>query len=133
MLDASITLAWSFEDERTPPVDAVLDQISDFGAVAPQLWPLEVANTLRLAARRGRIPLDRVAGILSSLTALDIEIDTETVGRAWTTILNIADKHDLTVYDASYLELAIRRGLPLATGDKALVRAARAEAVSVLP
>jgi predicted nucleic acid-binding protein len=125
VLDASVTLAWYFEDERTEASDAVLDQVTETGAVVPALWRYEVANGMQTALRRKRI--DRVYrdASLAELRLLPIEIDRVGENSVWTAMLDFADRCKLTIYDAAYLELAERRKLPLATGDRALRAAAR--------
>ena len=133
VIDASIALAWSFEDERTPPVLAVLEETIQHGAVVPMLWRLEIANSLRSALRRGRITQEFRDEALTDLADLRIEIDADTNTHAWSSIVLLSDGHDLTPYDAAYLELALRRNLPLATLDKALQAAAATERVEVLP
>ena len=124
VLDASLALAWYFQDEATATTDAVLDRVAETGAVVPALWRLELANGLQVAVRRGRIsPAYRDAS-LADLTQMRIETDSETDVHAWSATLMLAEKHDLTLYDAAYLKLAQRRRLPLATLDRGLRRAA---------
>ncbi len=133
VLDTSITLAWCFEDEQTTQVMALLDRLVEQGAHAPSLWPIETLNGLLTAERRGRIDQavrERLAGFLRDLP---IAIDGETASRIWSDTALLAARHRLTATDAAYLELALRRRVPLATTDRALADAARAEAVSVLP
>ncbi|MGQ0445076.1 MAG: type II toxin-antitoxin system VapC family toxin [Beijerinckiaceae bacterium] len=120
VLDASLTLSWYFEDERTPAADAVLDEVVAGGAVVPGLWQLEVANGFQMAMRRKRIDADFRDRAIQHLGALPITVDPETDTHAWTATLALADRFGLTVYDAAYLELARRRGVPLATVDEAL-------------
>ena len=124
VLDASISLAWLFDDEVTPEIDEIFDAIAISGAVVPGLWRLEVANGLKMAARRGRMTLDYRGASLARLSDLPIEIDAETNSHAWQATLHLADRYELTPYDAAYLELAQRRRLPLATLDGRLARAA---------
>jgi predicted nucleic acid-binding protein len=125
VVDASVSLAWFFEDERTPPIVAVSNSVGLTGAVVPALWRLEVANGFRMAIRRGRIePAFRDASLIR-LARLPIEIDEETNLHAWQVTLSLADRYDLTPYDAAYLELAQRRRLPLATLDRRLSKAAK--------
>ena len=133
VIDNSVALAWCFEDEQTAGILALLDRVIDTGAVAPQLWPIEAANGLLTAERRGRI--DRIARQrLSGLLAdLPIRIDDETAGRMWSATAPLAERHGLAAYDATYLELAARLGLPLATSDAALISAAQAAGVTLLP
>lgn len=132
VLDSSVTLAWFFEDEGSAATDAVLHRVAESGAVVPSLWRLEVANGLQMAIRRNRIdPAFRDAS-LADLQALMIAIDSETNHHAWTATLHLADLHRLTLYDAAYLELAQRLGLPLATLDQELCAAANALGVTLL-
>jgi predicted nucleic acid-binding protein len=133
VLDASIAVAWCFEDEADPEVDALLDGRKARGAVVPALWPLEVANVLVQAERRGRITMTTVDGRLAAFEALPITVDTTSWRRTGAAALALARLHGLTTYDAAYLELAIRQRLPLATKDKALRRTAAAVGVGVLP
>lgn len=132
VLDASLALSWYFEDERTSAADALLDQVADAGAVVPALWRLEIANGFCSAIRRRRIdPAFRDTAI-AQLRCMSIIVDPDTDTYAWTSILNLADRFQLTPYDAAYLELAQRRTLPLATLDKALGASARALGISLL-
>ena len=133
MLDNSVALAWCFEDEQTEPIMALLDRVVEQGAVAPQLWPVEAMNGLLTAERRHRITgatRHRLAGFLR---ALPIRVDDETASRAWIDVGRLAELHRLTAYDATYLELAQRLTLPLATADQALIAAAAEAGVALLP
>ena len=132
VIDASLTMAWYFEDESTPATDALLDRVTDTGAVVPGLWRLEVANAFQSALRRKRITAAYRDESLAELSALPIAIDADTDVYAWTTTLRLAERFGLTIYDATYLELAQRRSLPLATLDEALRRAAVALSVDCL-
>jgi predicted nucleic acid-binding protein len=132
ILDASATLARAFPEERT---DAILDLfriVADLGAVVPALWRIEVANTLNVGIRRGRISKANRQGILADLESLPISVDPETDRHVWGRTLELADRHQLTVYDAIYLELALRLQLPLATLDDDLRKAAEQEGVPLL-
>lgn len=133
VIDTSIALSWCFEDEASPETDELFERVRDEGAIVPGLWHLELGNVLLQAERRGRItPKD--AGVRLDLIAeLPIVIDQETTARAWREILTMARADRLTTYDATYLELAVRRGLPLLTKDGELVRAAKRIGVQVLP
>jgi predicted nucleic acid-binding protein len=104
-----------------------------FSAVVPSIWPLEVANALLMGVRRGRIAAEERDHLLQAFEQLDLEHDAETRLHAWGGINRLAGQHWLTVYDACYLELALRRRLPLATLDAALARAAQAEGLTTLP
>ncbi len=132
VIDASLTLAWYFDDESTSATDRVLDQVSEGGAIVPSLWRLEVANALQSALRRKRITSVYRDESLAELATMAISIDADTDTYGWTTTLRLADRFDLTVYDATYLELAQRRSLPLATLDNSLRQAAIALNISLL-
>jgi len=124
VIDSSAALSWCFEDEASPETDALFERVRDLGAVVPGLWHLEVANVLLQAEKRGRITGGDVTMRLDLIAALPITTDSETTARAWREILALARAQGLTTYDAAYLELAIRRGLPLQTKDEALIGAA---------
>ncbi len=132
VLDAWLTLSWYFADERTPGADRVLDLVAEHGAVVPGLWRLEVANGLQMAMRRRRVDAAYRDEALAQLARLRIEVDTETDHHAWSGTVRLADRFQLTLYDAAYLELAHRRRVALATLDVALRDAAAALAVGLL-
>lgn len=125
VLDSSATLAWIFGDETTEAIRELFDQVAESGAVVPALWRLEVANSLTVAVRRGRIDASFRRAALADLALLDITADKSTDDHAWTETLELADRFRLSLYDAAYLELAQRRALPLATLDDDLRAAAR--------
>jgi predicted nucleic acid-binding protein len=131
VVDASIALTWCFEDEVTAETEAIGTRVDSEGAIVPGLWRLEVANTLLLAERRGRIDRSDVEQRLELLAALPISIDADI--RAWTDTLLLARAERLTLYDAAYLELAIRQDVELATLDRDLRRAARKMGVAIVP
>jgi len=124
VLDSSATLAWIYGDEITEPIRRLFDTVANEGAVVPALWRLEVANSLTVAVRRGRIDDDFRCACLADLALLDITTDQHTDFYAWGETLNLADRFRLTLYDAAYLELAARHSLPLATLDDELRTAA---------
>jgi len=132
VLDASLTLSWYFEDERTPEADGVRELVAERGAVVPSLWRLEVANGLQAALRRRRLDAAFRDLALARLGRMRIASDPETDIYAWGTTLHLADRFGLTVYNASYLELAQRRHLPLASLDRPLRRAAGSLAIELL-
>jgi predicted nucleic acid-binding protein len=132
VLDASLTLRWYFEDERTPAADAILDRVVEAGAMVPALWRLKVANGLQIAMRRQRIDTGFRDKAIAQLTRMPIAVDSETDTHARTTTLHLADRFRLTLYDAAYLELAHRRVLPLASLDKELRAAGNALGVALL-
>ena len=120
VIDASITMPWYFQDEVSSEAEAVFDRVIADGAIVPAHWKLEIANSFRTALRKGRIDPEYRDLSLQDLRELAIEIDAETELHAWEATLELADEFNLTPYDAAYLELALRRKLPLATLDKAL-------------
>lgn len=132
VLDASMTLAGLFEDEGGDIALEVFRGAIMGGAVVPALWRLEVANALRSAVRRKRCDDAFVDGALARLTRMRIVIDTETDMHAWGATLRLSRAENLTLYDAAYLELAIRLGATLASCDKDLVAAARRNGLDVL-
>ena len=132
VLDSSATLAWIYSDEVTEGVRELFDTVADAGAFVPALWRLEVANSLTIAVRRGRIDVEFRRAALDDLALLDITTDNQTDTHAWTETLQLADLFRLTLYDAAYLELAHRRRVPLATLDKDLSAAALALGLHVL-
>ena len=132
VIDASMTIAWLLTDETTAKAHKILDQVTENGAVVPSLWRLEVANVLRNAVRRGRCDEAFVDEALNNLAALPINIDDATDAQAWGATRRLSLENDLTLYDAAYLELAVRTGGAIATLDKDLVKAARSRSVEVL-
>jgi predicted nucleic acid-binding protein len=124
-------MAWCFQDETSAIADAALAALADNEAIVPDIWPLEVANVLVLAEKKGRITAARVPRCVSMLQGLPISVDLHTREKAFTDILSLARSHQITAYDAAYLELAIREGVSLATLDEGLGRAARAAGVEV--
>ena len=124
VLDNSIVMAWSFE-EANAYADAVLDSLQESRALVPSLWPLEVANSLLVGERRKRINQAESLKWVQILRTLPIAVDEETTQHALTTTLSLAREQALSAYDASYLELAMRHGIPLATSDERLKTAAK--------
>ena len=121
VLDCSATLPWVFGSEATASTDALLDGLAAGDkAWVPSLWHLELGNVLLGAQRKGRIDKAGIEQFLGALAVYDIEVDSETIGVAWTRTLALAESHALMMYDATYLELALRRGLPLASLDAPL-------------
>ena len=125
VIDCSITMAWYFKDEANPYSNAVRAALASERAAVPALWPLEVANVLLMGERRKRSNQTKAAKWLRFLSALPIAVDTQTTERAFDRILGLARSHKLTAYDAAYLELAMRLGVPLAARDDALEKAAK--------
>jgi len=131
VLDASVAAAWCFADETTPKSDALRESLTEQPAMVPRLWHAETTNLLLMAERRRRIKPERCDELLELLASLPIQTQDET-DRLRGPVLRLARAHRLTVYDAVYLDLAIDRGVALATRDAALRKAARAEGVLLI-
>jgi predicted nucleic acid-binding protein len=133
VLDASMALAWCFDDESNDLAEDILDSLKGGSqAITPGIWPLEVANVLLMAERRKRISLAKIMEQLGEIRKLPIIVEPADSPRAFDQILAVARQLRLTVYDAAYLELAMRRALPLATLDDSLGRAARAAGIPLV-
>jgi predicted nucleic acid-binding protein len=121
-----VAVAWCFEDEQVPFTEGVLDLLSaGTEAITPAIWPFEVANALLVAERRKRITLAQVTALLRRIEDLPISVEPIEAGRAFEQILSLGRQQNLSEYEAAYLELALRTGLPLATMDGKLREAAR--------
>jgi predicted nucleic acid-binding protein len=131
VLDNSVTMSWAFPDEANPYAQDVLTTLPGASAVVPSIWPLEAANVLLVGERRGRISRADSTSFVAILDSLSIGVDGETSERALKDTLDLARAQGLSVYDAAYLELAMRRGLPLATLDDKLKAAALAVGVAI--
>ncbi len=131
VVDCSVTMAWCFGDEATPHTDGIRDSLAVAAAVVPSIWSLEVANATIVGERRKRLDVARSRRFITLLESLPITVDEETGSRAFGDINHLARTYQLSVYDAAYLELAIRRGLPLACLDGKLKTAATAAGVSL--
>jgi predicted nucleic acid-binding protein len=131
VVDASVTLAWCFEDEAVPQTEAILDRLADDSAIVPALWELEVSNVLLLGERRRRLTESQSARFVALLGQLPIHVDSASVDMG--AVLSIGRRHALTANDAAYLVLAEREGVPLATLDAKLRDAAQAAGVTLIP
>ncbi len=132
VLDPSTTMTWCFGDEMTDATDAILDQLHILGAIVPAIWSLEVANAFLVAERRLRITENDTARLTQLLQSLPITVDAEGESKVFSEVLTLARAYKLSTYDAAYLELAMRRGLPLATLDARLRTAADRVGVPLL-
>ncbi len=131
--DASVGMAWSIVSQATPATEQLLERVAKGTPfLVPVLWPFEVANALLTLLRRDRIRAEDFARARLELDGLTPLVDDEGPRLAWNEITGLAEKFGLTVYDATYLELATRRGLPLASRDSALNNAARLSGVRTL-
>ena len=125
VLDCSITMTWCFEDESNDYTDSILENLGNKTAIVPTIWPLEVANVLLLSKKNKRITEVQSASFIDAISALPIVVDQSTTSKAMHSIFTLASQADLTIYDAAYLELAIREEIPLLTLDKELIKAAK--------
>jgi predicted nucleic acid-binding protein len=133
VLDCSVTMSWCFDDERTDYTDGILENLKDSTAIVPTIWSLEVANVLLLSKKKKRISEIHSANFIDALSTLPITVDPSTSAKAMHSIFVIANQSDLTIYDAAYLELAIREGIPLITLDSKLTQAAKKFHIPVNP
>ena len=117
VLDCSIAMAWLFNDDATPKTEALLTRLTTETAFVPAWWFIEITNVLAMAELKGRITSTQSDGFIADLGTLGIERDDEAPRRAFTHLLAMCRRHRLTSYDAIYLDLAVRRSLPLATLD----------------
>lgn len=131
VLDCSVAMSWCFEDEADTYADRALNALDKGEARVPSLWLLEVANVLIVAERRGRLTEADSSRFVELLMALPIFVDEEAPTQSIPTILAYSRAYDLTSYDAAYLDLAMRLGLPLATRDKSLQAACKKSGVKV--
>ena len=132
VIDNSVVMTWCFKDETNHYADAVLDSLEMFTAVVPSIWLLEVGNVLLTAERKKRLSQADSTRFISLLNELPIIIEPEPQDRVLKDILALAREHQLSSYDASYLDLAMRKGLPIATLDNGLIKAAGSCQVSIV-
>jgi predicted nucleic acid-binding protein len=133
VLDASVALSWFFPDEYSPYADYIARIIPDGRALVPIVWPLEMANAFLTAVRRGRLSESEASALVGALNRLQIDIDHDVALKTvMQTTLAVGITHHLSAYDASYLELAIRRSLPLATQNQRIWQAATAAGIRIL-
>lgn len=128
VLDCSVAISWCLPDETDTYADAVLSLLTQpeniVEAIVPSIWSLELANTLLISERRGRVSSEQRQEILDLMEALPIQVDALTASQALGATFQFGKDYNLAAYDAAYLELAVRRGLPLATLDQRLAEAA---------
>jgi predicted nucleic acid-binding protein len=132
VIDASSGLAWCFEDKGGPEADVLIEKVATDGAAVPGVWSLEIANGLVMGERRGRIKPAASTAFIAMIEELPIVADRATNARALHETMSLAREHRLTAYHAAYLELAMRLGLPLATGDRGLGAVAERAGVILL-
>tara|TARA_Y100000031_G_C8047295_1_gene304504 strand:+ start:166 stop:588 length:423 start_codon:yes stop_codon:yes gene_type:complete len=125
VIDNSVVMSWCFKDEANPYADMVLDWLTESTAYVPHIWSLEVLNVLLVAERRKRLSEADSTRFLTLLSQLPIAIQQDAPDKVMNEILALARANNLSSYDAAYLDLAMRKGVPLATLDKKLKRAAK--------
>jgi predicted nucleic acid-binding protein len=124
VVDTSIALAWFMPDEQSSLATDVLSQVAERGGLIPPFFRIEFGNALIMAVRRKRIDMDYRRRAFERIAELELVTDHGGIDESVPVAVALADVHMLTLYDALYLELALRAGLPLATLDKQLARAA---------
>ena len=132
VIDNSVVMTWCFKDGISQYADYILDRLEDSAGFVPSMWPLEVCNVLLVAERKKRIGEAGSTRFIALLTELPIIVEQEPPERMIKEIFALARKHKLSSYDASYLDLAMRKGLPIATLDKSLLLAAKRSRVPIL-
>lgn len=134
VLDNTVTMAWCFTEEATELTETLLSRLSSLtdNAIVPALWLYEVVNVTELAVRKGRITEEKARTFLESRADLPIEVENPTRTQMFVSVRSLVAQHKLTAYDASYLELAIRHNLPIASSDKALTKTARIAGVNLI-
>ncbi len=132
VIDNSVVMSWCFKDEKNNYSDQILDKLEFSTAIVPSIWPLEVGNVLLVAERKNRLIQADSIRFIALLTELPIVVEPESPGRMMNEIVNIARTYNLSTYDASYLDLAMRKGISIATLDKNLLKAAKQSKVSLV-
>ncbi len=132
VVDNSVVMTWCFKDENTKYSDFILDKLEYSTAFVPSIWALEVTNVLLVGERKKRIDESGSTYFMALLAELPIIVDQELPERMLKEIFALARKYKLSTYDASYLDLAMRKGLPIATIDKALLKAAKQSKVPII-
>jgi len=133
VLDASVTMAWCFEDEASDAAWGLLDRLGEDTALVPSIWSAEVANVLLVAERRRRLTRPQSRAFVTRLLALPILVEEAAPQRVLGEVLTLGREAGLAAYDALYLDLAARHDLPLATLDRAMRSAARKSRIAILP
>jgi len=132
VIDTSVVMTWCFKDETSKYADAILDSLEVSIAVVPSIWPLEVGNVLLVAERKKRLGEADSSRFVALLAELPIMIEQEPPERMMKEILALAREHKLSTYDASYLDLSMRKGLPIATLNNGLIAAAKRSQVPII-
>lgn len=131
VLDCSVFVSWCFEDEKSADSIRILESLQQYEALVPSLWTLEVANVFLTAWRRKTLTESDIHQLIQNIKESPIQIDTQTAEKALNDIFVLAREHELSAYDAAYLELAMRRGIALATFDQKLRKACQKSGVKI--
>ena len=132
VIDNSVVMAWCFEDEANSYADTIQDMLIENKAFVPAIWPLEVTNVLLVAERKKRISKAGSGHFTALLSQLPIEVEPSDTDTIFHETISLARQYMLSSYDASYIELAIRKGLPIATQEKAIIRAAKKIQIEII-
>lgn len=132
VIESSIVMAWCFQDKATLATNRLLERMVTEAAAVPAWWSLEITDMLALAERKKRITAAQIAQFIALIESFDLEVDDQAPGRAFAQLLPLCRSHELSSYDAAYLDLAMRLQLPLATLDDDLRAAAKALGIEVL-
>ena len=132
VVDNSVVMSWCFKDETNKYADTVLDRLTESAAVVPSIWPLEVVNVLLVAERQKRLSESDSIRFITLLSQLPIVVEYERPEKMMRELLALARAYNLSSYDASYIDLAMRKGFPIATLDNKLIEAARRIDVQIL-
>jgi predicted nucleic acid-binding protein len=132
VVDNSVVMSWCFKDETNQYADAILDCLSEATAFVPSIWPLEVVNVLLVAERKKRLSQADSVRFITLLSQLPIVVEHERPERRMTDLLALARSNNLSSYDASYLDLSMRKGIPIATLDTRLITASKKTDIPIL-
>ncbi len=133
VLDSSVALAWALPDESNPTLDPLCDRLTTEMVIVPPVWPLEIGNVLLIAVKRHRLSVRDMSRLVQEFRALPVEIDSISIEESLKDTLLLSRKYELTTYDASYIELAQRRKIPLATLDTKLRHVCLTAKIELLP
>ncbi|MBL7205310.1 MAG: type II toxin-antitoxin system VapC family toxin [Desulfobacteraceae bacterium] len=132
VVDNSVVMSWCFKDETNQYADAILDCLSEATAFVPSIWPLEVVNVLLVAERKKRLSEADSVRFITLLSQLPIIVEHERPERMMKDLLALARSNNLSSYDASYLDLSMRKGIPIATLDTRLITASKKTNIPIL-
>ncbi len=132
VLDCSVAVSWCFEDEYSKHAEEILTLLSSMKAIVPSIWPLEVSNVLCMSERHKRINNEKCNKFLDILSSLPIELDMGHTSMFNKRIISITNNQQISAHDASYIELALRYNIPLASFDKKLCVVAKSEGIKLL-